>query len=187
MDRRQFLRTVPVAATVAVAGCTESRSDAAEQGLGSEGDCWSGIEAAVTAESASEIRESVDVPVPVVLTGAGVQTGFFESEDSAATLRALREAGLEVRSARGIQWCGEPICEVKSKVSLPATPSEDEIESAFPDAVKITMAAAASGDRFWTIYSRSSSSDDISASLDELPVDGDSATFVVYRECDHTW
>jgi hypothetical protein len=187
MDRRQFLRTVPVAAAVAVAGCSEIQSPSAEQGLGSEDNCWSGIEAAVTAESASEIRESVDIPVPVVLTGAGVQTGFFESEDSAATLRALREAEFEVRSARSIQWCGEPICEVKSKVSLPATPSEDEIESAFPDAVRITMTASVSGDRFWTIYSRVTSTDDISASLDELPVDGDSATFAVYRGCDHTW
>ncbi|GAA0262697.1 hypothetical protein [Halobacterium noricense] len=184
-----------VAASGVESGCEdqlvingEAQTDTSEDGannLGSEGSPWTGVEIELRGGSPTEIRQVFDTPAPVILTGDDTQLVFFETKDYQAVQDTAEEAGFNVVSITKTQLSGEPICEIRSKIQISATPSQQAIQDAFPDAVKSGQIATTSGGRYWLIYSRADTQDQISSRLENLSVDTSSAMVTTYNSCNH--
>ncbi|MFD1585547.1 hypothetical protein ACFR9U_01025 [Halorientalis brevis] len=138
------------------------------------------------APSPEEIRQQFDSPAPVILTGDDVQMVFFETDDHRKLSETADRVGYEVRSMSSIVWRGQPVCDIRSQIRIPATPSMGEVQEVFPDAVRISQVATAGSGRFWSIFSRYETKAEISSRLDELQIEEESASVILYSGCNRS-
>lgn len=206
MYRRGFLTVVGTGTAIGIAGCTsdERRDDtgnaadgtddteggddeASDRRLGSEAAPRGILAVTLEAESLTAARDAVDAPVRLALRGEGVLTVFFDSTDvdPEAVEDALENAGFEIEAMVSSEWTGQPVCEVRSFVQFPRVDSEPDVESAFPDAIRISPAARLGGDEVWMVYSPIDSRDEIRDRLADLEADADAAEIFVYETCEY--
>jgi|GEM_PF-5072883 len=195
MNRRKIIALLGTGTVVAASGCmsddevrlNENGSDTDTGVLGSEGNCQQIVQIRVPQEDPDAIKESIDGSIPIILTGEEDQSAFFDTtqtgESSEEVISKFEEEGFEVEDSLVGEWCGDPVCETRSEILFPMSPSEDAVEEAFPDNIRFHETILPSDESVWHVYSSLESYEEIVDQLDQLGVDENEADMYFYDGC----